>query len=99
MIIASIKVGIILTQAAKTLFALVEMKSRSQDRRSLGAMLKGVTTMPNELKPCPWCRNKNGKIDLQFSVIDDDFAQYVKTSMIKFCPFCGRSLKEGADNA
>ena len=45
--------------------------------------------MPNELKPCPWCRNKNGKTD---------FAQYVKTSMIKFCPFCGRSLKEGADN-
>ena len=52
--------------------------------------------MPNELKPCPWCQNKNGKTDLQFSVIDDDFAQYVKTSMIKFCPFCGRSLKEGA---
>lgn len=54
--------------------------------------------MPNELKPCPWCQNKKGKTDLQFSVIDDDFAQYVKTSMIKFCPFCGRSLKEGADN-
>ena len=50
--------------------------------------------MPNELKPCPWCQNKKWKTDLQFSVIDDDFGQYVKTSMIKFCPFCGRSLEQ-----
>ena len=55
--------------------------------------------MPNELKPCPWCQNHKGKTDLNFSVIDDDFGQYVKGSLIKYCPFCGRSLEqEGVGN-
>ena len=46
-----------------------------------------------ELLPCTWCHNNKGKTELQFSVIDDDFGQYVKDTMIKFCPFCGRSLE------
>lgn len=45
-----------------------------------------------ELKPCSWCQNHKGETDLQFSVVDDDFGQCVKGSLIKFCPFCGRSL-------
>lgn len=46
-----------------------------------------------EFLSCSWCHNNKGKTELQFSVIDDDFGQYVKSSMIKFCPFCGRSLE------
>ena len=48
--------------------------------------------MMAKLKNCLWCQNNKGKTDLQFSVIDDDFGKYVKGSMIKFCPFCGRDL-------
>ena len=49
--------------------------------------------MPNkELKPCRWCQNHKGETDLSFSVIDDDFGQYAKETMIKFCPFCGRKM-------
>lgn len=46
-------------------------------------------------KLCPWCHDRKGNTDLRFSVIDDDFAQYVKNTLIKFCPFCGRDLKGG----
>lgn len=54
--------------------------------------------MTDKLKHCLWCQNRKGETELQFSVIDDDFAQYVKISMIKYCPFCGRKLvEENAD--
>ena len=43
---------------------------------------------------CPWCQNHEGKTDLDFSIIDDDFGQYVHYTMINFCPFCGRALYE-----
>lgn len=33
------------------------------------------------------------KAYLQFSVIDDDFGQYVHPKIIKYCPFCGRELQ------
>ena len=51
-----------------------------------------------EIKICWWCQNRNGKTDISFAVIDDDFGQYVPNSLIRFCPFCGRELypkKEG----
>lgn len=41
---------------------------------------------------CPWCHNGD-RSKLDFSIIDDDFGQYVEPRMIKFCPFCGRELK------
>ena len=41
---------------------------------------------------CPWCHNGDRK-KIEFSIIDDDFGQYVKSSMINFCPFCGKELK------
>lgn len=41
-------------------------------------------------KRCLWCTNNNGKTDLNFSVIDDDFGQYAPMWLIKYCPFCGR---------
>ena len=46
---------------------------------------------------CPWCQDDWGNTDLDFSVIDDDFGQYVRYQMINFCPFCGRSLKDDTD--
>ena len=52
----------------------------------------------SELKPCPWCHDHKGQTDLQFSVIDDDSGQYVKGSLVKFCPFCGRDLNGRADD-
>lgn len=54
--------------------------------------------MQKELKPCPWHQNHKGKRDISFSVIDDDFGQYVKSSLIKYCPFCGRSLEQEAED-
>ncbi len=45
-----------------------------------------------ERPKCGWCQDVNGKTDISFSIIDDDFGQYVLPSQIKFCPFCGRSL-------
>lgn len=51
--------------------------------------------MTDREKLCLWCQNRNtGTTDLSFSVIDDDFGQYVRPSMIKYCPFCGRKLWE-----
>lgn len=43
---------------------------------------------------CSWCRNRKGKTDLNFTVIDDDFGQYVHPKLIKYCPFCGRKIQE-----
>ena len=57
----------------------------------------------NDDERCPWCTSTNGKTDLDFSIIDDNFGQYVHQRMINFCPFCGRRLqnernqKENAD--
>lgn len=56
---------------------------------------KEIDKMQSELKPCPWCYGKNGKTDLDFTIIDDDFGQPVHPKLIKFCPFCGRSLQKG----
>ena len=47
-----------------------------------------------ELKPCPWCQNDKGRTDLDFSIIDDEFGAYVPIHSIKYCPFCGRNIKE-----
>ena len=55
----------------------------------------GDTT--EKVERCPWCQNHKGKTDLDFGVIDDACGQFVKQSMIKFCPFCGRKLR--SDNA
>ena len=45
-----------------------------------------------ESKYCPWCMDKNGKTDLDFSVIDDMAGQYMHPNMIKYCVVCGREL-------
>lgn len=42
---------------------------------------------------CRWCQDSKSRTSLEFSIIDDDFGQYVHPSLIKFCPFCGRELK------
>ena len=43
---------------------------------------------------CRWCTNSRGKTSLEFSVIDEDFGQYVPGSLINFCPFCGRGIND-----
>lgn len=53
--------------------------------------------MTDKLKPCPWCHNHKGKSELQFTIIDDNFGQYVHEKLIKYCPFCGRKLSEEND--
>lgn len=50
--------------------------------------------MQDKLKKCPWCQDHKGRTRLDFSVLDDDFCQYVHTEMIKYCPFCGRKLEQ-----
>lgn len=50
--------------------------------------------MQSEKKRCVWCQRENGKTDLDFTIIDDSFAQPVHPNLIKFCPFCGRALQE-----
>ena len=53
--------------------------------------------MMNE-KSCLWCTNHKGKTDLQFTIVDDNFGQYVHPKLIKYCPFCGRELNRRVDN-
>ena len=53
--------------------------------------------MTDKLKPCPWCHNHKYKPELQFTIIDDNFGQYVHEKLIKYCPFCGRKLSEEND--
>lgn len=43
---------------------------------------------------CRWCQNHNGKTDLSFAVVDDDYPHHIPERLIKFCPFCGRELEE-----
>ena len=47
---------------------------------------------------CNWCQNHKGKTNLNFSIIDDDFGQYVHPKLIKYCPFCGRKIQEESKN-
>jgi sarcosine oxidase delta subunit len=50
--------------------------------------------MTEKIIPCPWCNNHKGEDELQFTIIDDDCGQYVTEKLIRFCPFCGKELKE-----
>lgn len=43
---------------------------------------------------CPWCQNKNGNTDLDFSVIDDNYGSFIPWYLINFCPFCGREIRD-----
>jgi len=57
---------------------------------------------PNAVKlPCQWCHDKNKPLALlEWSVIDDNFGQYVHRDLIHYCFHCGRKLgteKEAKD--
>ena len=43
-------------------------------------------------KPCAWCKTEG-----EYTIIDDDFGQPLRPSMIHFCFNCGRKLKEEDD--
>jgi hypothetical protein len=53
--------------------------------------------MTDKLKPCPWCHNHKLETELQFTIIDNDTAQYVTEKLIRYCPFCSRKLREEND--
>ena len=40
-------------------------------------------------QPCAWCKSEH-----EYTIIDDDFGQPLRPSMIHFCFNCGRELKE-----
>lgn len=49
---------------------------------------------------CYWCHKSNGKpmnqSEVEWGVIDDDFAQPVPANLVKYCFSCGRKIyKEG----
>lgn len=63
--------------------------------RQNGKSTQSLKLIKDQLKKqanCTWCRNARGMTELSFDIIDDDIAQYVPHSFIKFCPFCGRRL-------
>ena len=48
-------------------------------------------------KLCPWCHTDMKplkKEQLEWSVIDDTFGQYVHARLVHYCFFCGRNLDE-----
>ena len=40
-------------------------------------------------KPCAWCKTEG-----EYTIIDDDFGQPLRPSMIHYCFNCGRKLRE-----
>ena len=42
-----------------------------------------------EPKPCAWCKSEH-----EYTIIDDDFGQPLRPSMIHYCFNCGRKLRE-----
>lgn len=69
-----------------------ELEKTYESNRIKNAIASYYLDHMNDDERCPWCTNANGKTDLDFSIIDDNFGQYVHQRMIKFCPFCGRRL-------
>lgn len=57
-----------------------------------------IVEMQNQLAeaklPCVWCK---GDWAENFSVIDEDFGQRLTYRHIKYCPMCGRKLKQAND--
>lgn len=47
----------------------------------------------NQRGECGWCGGRS----VEWSVIDEDFGQYVHPNFIRYCFHCGRKLKEGDD--
>ena len=44
---------------------------------------------------CFWCTNVDGNTDVRFAVVDvKDTNKYVLPVFVKYCPFCGRNLKD-----
>lgn len=44
-----------------------------------------------ENKSCGWCHDDWTD---NFSVMDENVEQWTPLRLVKFCPFCGRSLRE-----
>ena len=44
-----------------------------------------------EKQPCVWCKSEH-----EYTIIDNDFGQPLRPSMIHFCFNCGRKLMEKA---
>lgn len=70
------------------------MGQRKHNPTAIAAQNGGLLPKPKK-SYCRWCQNQNGKTDIDFSVVDDDFGAFVHPAMIKYCPFCGRNIKGG----
>lgn len=49
-------------------------------------------------KHCPWCwynEKPLSNCQVEWTVFDDDFGQFVAIGMIRYCFACGRKLTEG----
>lgn len=64
----------------------VEGKDRSKARQ------KPKRKGKKHKKPCAWCKGEG-----EYTIIDDDFGQPLRPSMIHYCFNCGRKLKEEDD--
>ncbi len=46
---------------------------------------------------CGWCTNRGKPIlkhKIEWSVIDEDFGQYVHVDLVNYCFHCGRPLEQ-----
>lgn len=50
------------------------------------------TNVGHKTEPCAWCKSEH-----EYTIIDDDFGQPLRPSMIHYCFNCGRKLREDAN--
>jgi len=48
---------------------------------------KALKEMQKKQHDCPWCK-------AEYTIIDDDFGQPIRTKMIKYCFKCGKTLED-----
>lgn len=51
----------------------------------------------NKINNCKWCTDNKGRTLMNFLVLDVEVMKYVPIKRIKYCPFCGRKLKDEGD--
>ena len=61
------------------------------DRKSIFPEQRKTEKKAETKEPCPWCKTEG-----EYTIIDNDFGQPLRPSMIHFCFNCGRKLMEEA---
>ena len=70
---------------------LLENARENESLRAENARLRKELSRFETKTPCAWCKGKG-----EYTIIDDDFGQPLRPSMIHFCFNCGRKLMEEA---